>query len=98
MTINKKTFYNENHQRDLNGRIIKRDYSTFEAVECSLCHKPIKGVTSFSKHGKPHFVYAKGYRGAPLKIITDLGNIDYCQDCHIQLETSRIILTNNFKK
>lgn len=96
-----KTFYNENHQRDLNGHIIKRDFSTYEAIECSLCHKPIKGKPSFSKHGKPNLVYglASGLRDPNrLKPFTDLGNVDYCEDCHIKLETSRIRLHNKFRK
>ncbi len=46
------TFYNENHTRDrFTGRIIKRDYSTFEATECSCCHNPIFGKPAFSAKG-----------------------------------------------
>lgn len=87
-------FHNERHKRDrMTGRIIKRDYSRFKAIECSLCHGPIKGKPSFSKHGKSNIVHWKG--AVPS---TDLGNVDYCEDCHIKLHTSFIKLTNKFKK
>lgn len=98
---NKRTFYNENHVRDSKGHIIKRDFSTFRAVPCSLCQKPIKGKPSFSKHGKPDLVYglAAGLRDPNrLKPFTDLGNVDYCEDCHIRFEIARIKLQNKSKR
>jgi hypothetical protein len=77
-----KMFYNNNHIRDGANRIIKRDYTTFEAVECSMCHNPILGTPAFSHHGKPHLLYGLGAGfSAPLTPFIDLGNIDYCKDC-----------------
>lgn len=77
------TFYNNNHTRDrLTGRIIKRDYSTFEAKECSCCGNPIFGKSAFS---------AKGFNKDAALILKSLNykvtkNTNYCIDCKLRFD------------
>jgi hypothetical protein len=84
---NWKTFYNENHIRDKKtGKIIERDFSTFKAIECSRCNKPIKGLPSFSNYSNTPDEFCQ------LIGVKDINNVDYCVDCHAHLASAKVYL------
>jgi len=79
----KHTFYNENHLRDKYNRIVKRDFSTHEGVQCDNCKCEIIGKSGFQVRKDTLTNHDKDIAIIGVLIGAKINpmDIDYCHNC-----------------